>query len=136
MAYTPPAGDNVDFTFQGGYTPPAGDNVNFLYGSVAENTIDSISRNYVLDDAVHDGYVTSVIRWHSSLGGPYRVEMSGSGVSTGDLVKSGNTFANFVVRTEISDSDIEGATTFSGAGTYRFNVYVKSADNIWTPYNN
>jgi hypothetical protein len=30
MSYTPPSGDNVDFSFQGGYTPPAGNELNFF----------------------------------------------------------------------------------------------------------
>ena len=29
LIYTPPAGDNTNFTFVGGYTPPAGDDVDF-----------------------------------------------------------------------------------------------------------
>lgn len=135
MPYTPPSGDNVDFTFQGGYVPPPGDNVDFLFGTVAVITIDSISRNTIYDDQALEGFNSSVIRWRSSAPGPYRIEMGGGGVGTGDLLKSGNTFANFSVRTELTDADIEGATTFSGAGSYRFNVYVKSDDEIWTPYN-
>lgn len=135
MPYTPPSGDNVDFTFQGGYVPPPGDNVDFLFGTIAVITIDSISRNVIYDDQAIPGLNTSVIRWTSTAAGPYRIEMSGDSVGTGDLIKSGNTFANFSVRTELTDSDIEGATTFSGAGSYRFNVYVKSDDDVWTPYN-
>lgn len=136
MAYTPPAGDNVNFTFSGGYTAPSGDNVNFLYGTIATIAVNSISRNRVIDDSSHLGYTTSVVRWSSTVGGPYRIEVGGSGVNTGDLVKSGNTLANFNFRTDITDSDIEGATTFSGSGSYRFNIYVKSNDNIWNPYEN
>lgn len=134
MPYTPPAGDNVDFTFQGGYVPPAGDNVDFLFGIVAVITIDSVSRNKIFDDALNAGYNKSVIRWSSSVDGPYRVEIGGDSVSTGSLVRSGSTFADFVIRNEITDADVEAATTFSGTGSYRFNVYVKSDDNIWTPY--
>jgi hypothetical protein len=136
MPYTPPSGDDVDFVFQGGYVPPAGDNVDFLFGIVAFITIESISRNIIYDDELHTGFYTSVVRWQSSASGSYRMEVGGDGVSSGDLVKEGNTFGDFVVRTDITDSDIEDAsTTFSGAGSYRFNIYVLSADNIWTPYN-
>ena len=31
MAYTPPSGDNVNFSFTGGYTPPSGGAVNFSF---------------------------------------------------------------------------------------------------------
>jgi len=135
MPYTPPSGDNVDFTFQGGYVPPAGDDVDFLFGIVAAITIESISRNIIYDDQLHTGFTTSVVRWQSSASGPYRMEIGGTGVSSGYLLQEGNTFGNFIVRTDITDDDIEGSTTFSGAGSYQFNIYVKSADNIWTPYN-
>jgi len=134
MAYTPPSGDNVNFTFSGGYTPPAGDGVDFLFGVVALVTIDSVSKNRIYDDTLNVGNTRSVIRWHSTAAGPYRVEIGGDGANSGELVKSGNTFANFVVRNEITDADLEAATSFSGTGSYRFNVYVQSEDDIWTPY--
>lgn len=134
MAYTPPAGDNVDFTFSGDYTAPDGDNVDFLFGVVAVITIDSISSNKIFDDALNVGNTTSVIRWSSTASGPYMVEIGGIGANSGFLTASGNTFADFSIRNEIIDTDIEAATSFSGTGSYRFNVYVKSEDNIWTPY--
>lgn len=134
MAYTPPAGDNVNFTFTGGYTPPAGDGVDFLFGVVAIITIDSVSKNKIFDDALGVGNNSAVIRWRSTAAGPYRVEVGGTGANSGDLVKSGSTFANFSIRNEITDTDLEGAASFSGTGSYRFNVYVKSEDDIWTPY--
>jgi hypothetical protein len=134
MSYTPPSGDNVNFTFSGGYTPPAGDGVDFLFGVVALVTINSVSANKIFDDALNVGNTTSVIRWQSTAAGPYRIEVGGDGANTGDLVKSGNTFANFMVRNEITDTDLENATSFSGSGSYRFNVYVQSEDDIWTPY--
>ena len=135
MPYTPPAGDDVDFTFSGGYTPPAGDGVDFLFGVVALVTIDSVSKNRIYNDALNLGNNRSVIRWHSSAAGPYRIEVGGTGANTGSLVKSGNTFADFRVRNEITDSDLEAASpVFSGTGSYRFNVYVQSEDDIWTPY--
>jgi hypothetical protein len=134
MAYTPPAGDNVDFTFTGGYTPPAGDGVDFLFGVVALVTIDSVSKNKIFDDALNVGQNKAVVRWHSTAAGPYRVEVGGTGANTGYLALSGNTFANFSIRNEITDTILEEATSFSGTGSYRFNVYVKSEDDIWTPY--
>jgi hypothetical protein len=134
MAYTAPAGDNVNFSFSGSYTPPAGDDVDFLFGVVAVITIDSISRNRIYNDTLNVGNTTSVIKWKSSASGPYRIEIGGTGANTGSLLTSGDTFADFEIRTEVTDSDIEAATTFSGAGSYRFNVYVKSEDDIWTPY--
>lgn len=134
MAYTPPSGDSVDFTFSGGYNPPAGDDVDFLFGIVALVTIDSVSSNNIFDDTLNVGNTMTVVRWHSTAAGPYRVEIGGDGVNTGDLADSGNTFANFSVRNEITDTDIEAATSFSGSGSYRFNVYVQSDDDIWTPY--
>lgn len=134
MPYTPPAGDSVNFGAGGDYTPPAGNEVDFLFGEAATITIESISRNTIFDDQISSGFNTSVIRWKSSAGGPYRIEIGGAGAETGDLIRSGNTFADFVIRTDITDADIEGAATFSGAGSYRFNVYVKSDDDVWTPY--
>lgn len=134
MPYTPPAGDSVNFGASGDYTPPAGNDVNFLFGTAAYITIQSVSRSTIYDDAAVPGFNTAVVRWKSSVDGPYRIEIGGSGAETGYLVKSGNTFADFSVRTDITDTTIEGATTFSGAGSYRFNVYVKSEDDVWTPY--
>ncbi len=32
--YSPPAGDAVDFTFEGSYVAPTGANVNFMFGVV------------------------------------------------------------------------------------------------------
>jgi hypothetical protein len=134
MPYTPPAGDSVNFGASGDYTPPAGNDVNFLFGTSAYITIESISRNTIYDDQAIPGLNRSVVRWKSSVGGPFKKELGGSGAETGDLLKSGNTFANFSVRTELTDADLEGATSFSGAGSYRINVYVKSDDDVWTPY--
>ena len=134
MPYTPPAGDNVNITFLGGYTPPSGDNVDFISGVVAVITINSVSRNKIYDDQLSSGFNTSVVRWRSNLSGPYRIEVGGNGAESGYLLKSGNTLENFSVRTDITDATIEALPTFSGAGSYRFNVYVKSVDNVWTPY--
>lgn len=133
--YTPPAGNAVNFTFASGYTPPAGNDVDFYFGIVAVITVDSISKNTIYDNSAQPGFNSSVIRWHSDIDGPYRIELGGSGANTGGLIKSGNTLSNFVIRTDITDATIESAPTYSGTGSYRFNIYVKSSDDIWTPYN-
>ena len=133
--YTPPAGDDVDFTFSGDYTAPDGDNVDFFVNVVAVITVESVSRDKIFDDQIHTGANTSRVYWHSSAGGSYRVELGGSGVNSGHLIDSGNTFADFSILTEITDADVERAATFSGAGDYRFNIYVKNSNNVWTPYN-
>ncbi len=39
MAYTPPSGDDVDFTFSSGYTPPSGDDVDFTFGFAGADII-------------------------------------------------------------------------------------------------
>jgi len=135
MAYTPPLGNDVDFTFQGGYIPPTGNNVDFLSGIVAEITIGSVSRDIIYDDQVVTGFDTSVVKWQSSVSGAYRMEVGGDGVGTGYLVKSGNTTRNLSIKANLTDADIEGVTTFSGAGLYRFNIYVKSVDDVWNSYN-
>jgi hypothetical protein len=134
MAYTPPSGDNVNFTFEGDYTAPDGGRADFFFGIIALVTIDSVSKSKIFDDALNVGNTTSIVRWHSTAAGPYRIEVGGSGANTGDLLESGSTFTNFSVRSEITDTDLEAVTAFSGTGSYRFNVYVKSEDNIWTPY--
>jgi len=36
MAYTPPAGDQVDLAFSGEYTPPAGDQIHFVFGGLPD----------------------------------------------------------------------------------------------------
>jgi len=133
--YTPPSGDSVDFSFSGSYVPPSGDGVDFYFGIVAIITIDGVSDSNIYDDMLKPGFNTSVIKWHSSVDGAYRIEMGGTGVNTGDLIDSGETMANFVITTEIKDTNIENASSFSGDGSYRFNIYVKSSDDIWTPYN-
>jgi hypothetical protein len=134
MPYTPPDGDNVDFIFEGGYTVPDGDNVNFLFGVVATITVNSISRNTLYDDDWQLGFEKSYVKWQSDAAGDYRIEVGGNGVGTGSLIKSGKTFAGFEVKSEITDDELESMSTFSGTGTYRFNIYVKSEDNIWNPY--
>jgi len=131
MTYTPPSGDAVNFSFTGGYSAPDGDQVHFLFGIVAVITINSVSRATIGND---DGFDRSVINWQSSAAGDYRVEMGGTGQSTGDLIESGTIPEDLPIETEISDTDITTASGYAGEQSYRFNIYVKSSDDIWTPY--
>lgn len=132
MSYTPPSGDAVNFSFEGGYSAPNGDEVHFLFGTVAIITINSVSRS-TIDDG--DAFDSSIINWQSSAAGEYRVEMGGSGHHTGDLIESGNIGASVARDTEVTDDDITTASGYAGEQAYRFNIYVKSVDDIWTPYN-
>ncbi len=128
--YTPPTGDAVNFSFEGSYTAPNGDNVNFAFGLIAEVVSDfSISDVY---DA--DGFDQLVVRWTSDIDGTYRLELGGSGVNTGDLLTSGSCIADWEVENIIAMSDITTASGYAGSGSYRFNIYVRSTDGIWTFY--
>jgi len=128
--YTPPAGDAVNFTFEGSYVAPTGRNVNFMFGIVsnlAQNT--SIETIYT-----SDGFDQIVIRWTSDIDGYYRIEMGGTGVTTGDLMAEGYVIADVEFENLIPASTITAALSYTGAGTYRFNMYVQSSDGIWNPY--
>lgn len=131
MSYTPPSGDAVNFSFVAGYSAPSGDQVHFLFGIVAVITINSVSRATIGNI---DGFDTSIIDWQSNAVGEYRVEIGGSGHHTGALMESGNAPANTEIETEVTDTDITTASGYDGEKAYRFNIYVKSSDNIWTPY--
>jgi hypothetical protein len=131
MSYTPPSGDAVNFSFEGGYSAPNGDQVHFLFGTVAVITINSVSRSTIGNTA---GFDKTIIDWQSSAAGEYSIEMGGSGVTTGDVMASGTIGANTAIETEITDDDITGAAGYSGEQEYRFNIYVQSSDGIWTPY--
>jgi len=132
--YTPPAGDEVDFSFSGDYDAPSGGNVNFLFGIVAVITVNSVSRDTIYDDAVAPDWDTSIIKWSSSVDGDYRIEMGGTNANTGDLIEAGRTYADFEYSSYLEDEDITTASGFSGNTGYRFNIYVKSEDDIWSPY--
>ena len=132
MSYTPPAGDAVNFDFEGGYSAPAGDGTHFLFGIVGLITINSVSRGTVSNKT---GFDKSILNWQSSAAGDYRVEIGGSGHGTGGLVASGDIIADYAINTEIDDSDITTWSGYAGEASYRFNIYVKSSDDIWTPYN-
>lgn len=130
--YTPPDGDDVDFSFAGSYTPPAGDSTHFLFGTVAVITIGNISRELVYNDT---GFRTSIVRWSSDIDGEYRIEIGGTGVNTGALIASGNVIGSYEMETAVDYTDITTASGYAGEGDYQFNVYVKGSDDIWTPYN-
>jgi len=130
--YTPPDGDAVNFTFAGGYSAPDGDQVHFLFGIVAAITINSISRTTLADD---DGFDVSTVNWQSSAAGDYKVEVGGSGAGLGLAAETGSIGADVSINTDIFHTDI---TTWSGytgePEDYEINIYVKSSDDIWTPY--
>jgi len=132
--YTPPSGDEVDFSFSGDYTPPSGGNVNFLFGIVAVITVNSVSRDTIYSDSIAPDWDTSVIRWSSNVNGNYRMEMGGTGANTGDLLEAGTTYRDFQYTSVIEDEDITTASGFAGNTGYRFNIYVLSEDDIWSPY--
>jgi len=128
--YTPPAGNDVDFSFDGGYSAPSGDGVNFLFGTVAE-VVSEASMEVVYDEA---GLSSVIIRWTSTETGDYKIEMGGTGVTTGDLLASGHCIADMEMENVLTATAIKAATSYTGDGSYRFNIYVKSSDEIWTPY--
>ena len=128
--YTPPAGDAVNFTFEGSYVAPTGQNVNFLFGIVSELVQDaSLETVYTAD-----GFDSVVVRWTSNIDGNYRIEMGGTGVYTGDLMFTGYVIADVEFEHIITAAMITSASSYTGPGTYRFNVYVQSSDGIWNPY--
>jgi hypothetical protein len=131
MAYTPPAGNSVNFSFEGGYSAPSGDQVHFLFGIVAVITINSVSRSIV---SSADGFDDSIISWQTSAAGNFRVEVGGSGYGTGGLLESGDAAVGAVYETMVSGLDITTWSGYAGEASYRFNIYVKSSDDIWTPY--
>jgi hypothetical protein len=131
MTYTPPLGDAVNFSFEGGYSAPAGDQVHFLFGIVAVITINSVSRATIGNAS---GFDRTTINWQTSATGDYLVEIGGTGHGTGDTMASGIAAVGVAIDTEITDNDITGAAGYAGEQAYRFNIYVKSSDDIWTPY--
>ncbi len=131
MSYTPPAGDNVNFSFLGSYTPPAGDNVNFFFGIVAGITINSVSRTYISDKP---GFGTTIVNWQSSDSGAYSFEIGGSGQGSGGIVETGSIIADHPINTTVNYTDVTTWSGFAGEITYRLNVYVLSSDDFWTPY--
>jgi len=127
--YTPPNGDDVNFSFPTGYNAPDGDDVNFLFGLVASFSMLDPSRNIIYNN---DGFGETILTWESDIAGDYRIEIGGDAVFEGDLIDSGYVPAEYTMRYMLTDSDITTASGYSGAGDYVVNVYVKSSDNIWS----
>ena len=131
--YTPPAGNDVDFTFTGGYTAPAGGNVNFLSGTTANVVVVSVSRTTVYNSSVKPGFDFTIVTWTSDLAGPYVMEMGGTSYGTGDTLVSGAVTYNVEMETTITDDMIESTSSYAGSDTYRINIYVQNEDDIWNP---
>ena len=131
MAYNPPSPDNVNFSFIGSYTPPSGDNVNIIFGIVPQVTVVEVSKSNIYDATVQPGFNATFIKWTSSVLGSYQIEIGGEEPSGGYIVASGTAIPGIVMENIITDTYIESATTFSGTGTYEFNIYVRSTENIW-----
>jgi len=131
MAYTPPSPDSVNFNFTGIYTPPAGDDVDILFGTIPQVTVLNVSRTTIYDASVQPGFNTTTIKWTSDVLGPYQIEVGGEEATEGYVVASGTAIPGITMENLIDDADIEAVTSFSGTGTYEFNIYVKSSDNIW-----
>lgn len=133
--YTPPSGDAVNFTFSGSYTPPSGDDVDLLFGTTATVTVieppESPSRLSFSGDT---GFDRTTVKWSSDISGEYRIELGGSGANTGDLLAAGACVAGKEMQNTITYNDVTTASGYSGAGQYRINIYVKSEDDLWTPY--
>ena len=133
MAYNPPEANSVNFVFVNNYTPPSGDNVDLLFGDPPVVTLDNVSRSIIYDDQAQLGFHTSVVKWHTSESGPYRIEIGGVEALDGYLVASGTALTGITMVDILTDSDIEAAPTFSGTGNYEFNVYVYSeSSSLWT----
>ena len=137
--YTPPLGNDVDFTFTGSYTPPDGDDVDFSFEetdggiTTAVITIISVSRDTIYDDTLFPGFDETVVVWSSSIAGPYQIEVGGDAVNTGDVVVSGTVVNNIPMYTTITTDMIEACSSFSGAGQYQISIYVQNEDSEWNP---
>lgn len=131
--YTPPSGNAVNFTFTGGYTAPDGDNTNFFFGEVAVVTVHSVSRNSMYAADVMPGFDEVRVMWYVDRDGPYQIELGGTGYGTGDALASGTAIGGLIYEHTFTDDQLESAAGYTGAGSYRYNIYVKSEDDIWTP---
>ena len=129
--YTPPAGDDVDFTFEGNYTAPDGDDVNLLFGATANVVVVSVSRTDVYSTSIAPGLDSTTVVWTTDLAGPYVMEMGGTAYGTGDTLVSGTATYNVDMEATITDDMIEAASSYAGSDTYRINIYVQSEDGIW-----
>ncbi len=128
--YTSPSGDVVNFTFGGGCAAPIRQNVNFLFGIVS----DLVQNSSIETVYTEDGFDRVVIRWTINIDGNYRIEMGGTGVTTGDCMAFGYIIANVEFENIITAAMITTASGYTGAGTYIFNTYVQGIDGIWSPY--
>jgi hypothetical protein len=127
--YTPPAGDDVNFSFTGAYEVPDGDDVNFLFGLVATISMFDPSR-YNMYDGDAD---TTILRWRSDIEGEYRVRIGGTDHTNGYLYDEGWVPAEYIMMHEFTVADLQAAAgVYTGPGSYNINVYVKSSDNIWS----
>jgi len=128
--YTPPSGDDVNFSFPGGYNAPDGDDVNFLFGLVASFSMFDPSRDTIYSST---GFGETILTWRSDISGDYRIEIGGNAAFDGDLIDSGYALAEYTMKYVLTEDDITSATGYSGEGDYVINVYVKSSDDIWSP---
>lgn len=101
----------------------------------AESTVsDLVQKSSIETVYTEDGFDQVVIRWTSDIDGNYKIEMGGTGVTTGDLMAEGYIIANTELENIITSDMVITASGYVGVGTYRFNVYVQSSDGIWNPY--
>jgi len=126
--YTPPAGDDVNFSFTGGYEVPDGDDVNFLFGLVATISMFDPSRYTLYDNESAD---TTILRWRSDIEGDYRVRIGGTDHTNGYLYDEGWVPAEYIMKHMFTTADFIAAGL--GAGDHSVNVYVLSEDGIWSP---
>lgn len=126
--YTPPAGDDVNFSFTGGYEVPDGDDVNFLFGLVATISMFDPSRYTLYDNESAD---TTILRWRSDIEGDYRVRIGGTDHTNGYLYDEGWVPAEYIMKHTFTTADFIAAGL--GAGDHSVNVYVLSEDGIWSP---
>jgi len=124
--YTPPDGDDVNFSFTGSYSAPDGDDVNFYFGLVATISMFDASR-----DTVYSGSAdTTILRWRSDIEGDYRVRIGGTDQTDGYLFDSGWVPAEYIMTHELTVADFVAAGLSPGA--HSINVYVLSSDDIWS----
>lgn len=124
--YTPPDGDDVNFSFTGSYSVPDGDDVNFYFGLVATISMFDPSRFTVYSGTAD----TTILRWRSDIDGDYRVRVGGTDYSDGYLYDSGWVPADYIMTHEFTVDDFISASL--GAGEHEINVYVLSSDDIWS----
>ncbi len=148
--YTPPDGDAVNFTFEGGYTAPAGDDVNFLFG-LSGNKINignawkdlseiqiSISNSW---KDVSEGYINVGDSWKQFYGeapGPstFRFEVKTTGADTFQLpIYDGGVYDFHVVWGDGGEDDItawnDAAANHSYAGAGTWNVEITGTITGW-----